>query len=169
MNGQRPAWREPMVWLIAILPLFALAGGIAMIYVAGGSGGNDAVADPVKRTAQVQVADLGPDAQARRLGLSAIVRIDRNLVEVLPVTGTFDRTATLRIAFQHPVRAAADRSLLLRPSALGWRSAAAIEGGHDWNVELSAQDGRWRLQGRLPKRQRAAHLKPALPGEAETP
>jgi len=169
MNGQRPAWREPMVWLIAILPLFALAGGIAMIYVAGGSGGGDAVADPVKRTAQVQVSDLGPDAQARRLGLSAIVRVDRNLVEVLPVTGAFDRAAKLRIAFQHPVRAAADRSLLLQPSALGWRSAATLEDGHDWNLELTSQDGRWRLYGRLPKRQKAAHLKPALPSEAATP
>ena len=52
------------------------------------------VADP----AQVQAADLGPDALAQERKLSAIVRIDAELgiVEVLPVSGDFDRSAPLR-------------------------------------------------------------------------
>lgn len=166
---QRPPWREPMVWLVAALPLAAIVGGIAMIFVSAERGGTDVVSDPVARIAQVQTADLEPDATARRLRLSAIVRIDRDLVEVLPATGEFDRGMPLRIVLHHPIRAAADRSLRLLPTATGWRAAAAIDGEHGWNVELSAQDGRWRLLGQLPKRQRAAHLRPALTDDRETP
>jgi len=33
---------------------------------------------------------------------------------------------------------------------------------HDWKLQLSDADERWRLRGRLPKGQQAAHLEPAL-------
>jgi hypothetical protein len=164
MNDQRPAWREPMVWLVAALPLASIVAGLGLLFVAARSGSNDAVADRVQRTAQIQVADLGPDALAHRLELSAILRIDGDSIEVLPVSGPFRRDEALRIALHHPSMASADRDLLLAPSELGWRAPAAIPPAHDWNVELSPQDGSWRLQGRLPRGQRAAHLKSSITG-----
>ena len=75
---RRPAWREPMVWLVALIPLAAVVGTLWMVFVASDAPGtDDAVADPVRRTAQVQVADLGPDARAQALRLSAVVRSSR--------------------------------------------------------------------------------------------
>ncbi len=165
MDDHRPAWREPMVWLVAGLPLVSIVAGIALVVIASRSGDSDAVADPVTRTAQIQVADLGPDARAQQLRLTAIVRTDKNLIEVLPVSGEFKRDQPLRIALRHPTRAHSDRALVLQPSPLGWRAAVVIDGSHDWSVQLSPQDGHWRLLGRLPKGQRAAHLKPALTGK----
>lgn len=167
MNDKRPAWREPMVWLVVALPLVAVVAGLALLVIASRSGSTDAVADRVQRTAQIQVADLGPDARARQLRLSAILRIDDNLVEVLPVSGEFPREAPLRLALHHPARAGADRTLLLQPTELGWRAAASIDGRHDWNARLMPEDGGWRLQGRLPAGQRAAHLASALDGSQE--
>lgn len=152
-----------MVWLVAGLPLASVIASIALFVSASRSGGSDSIADPVRRTAQMQVADLGPDARAQQLRLTAIVRIDSHLIEVLPVTGSFQRAEPLRIALRHPSRASSDREIILQPGALGWREAVTIENAHDWNVQLSPRDGAWRLQGRLPKGQRAAHLKPALP------
>lgn len=169
MNTRRPAWREPMVWLVAGLPLASVVAGIALLITASRSGSTDAVADPVRRTAQIQVADLGPDARAQQLQLTAIVRTDANLIEVLPVTGEFKRDAPLRLALHHPTRAESDVALLLQPGEPGWRAAVAIDGTHDWNVRLSSQDGIWRLQGRLPRGQRAAHLQPALTGDPARP
>lgn len=151
-----------MVWLVAGLPLASIVAGLALLVIASRSGSTDAVADRVQRTAQVQVADLGPDARARQLRLTAILRTEGDLVEVLPVSGDFRRDAPLRLALHHPARAGADRTLLLQPTGLGWRAAATIEGRHDWNARLSAEDGAWRLQGRLPAGQRAAHLDSAL-------
>ena len=87
-----------MVWLVVALPLASVVAGIALLVIAARSGSNDAVADPVQRTAQIQVADLGSDALARQLRLTAILRTDANLVEVLPVTGEFQRDAPLRLA-----------------------------------------------------------------------
>lgn len=159
----RPAWREPMVWLVAGLPLASVIAGIALVVIASRSGGSDSIADPVRRTAQIQTADLGPDARARQLQLSAVVRIDdAGNVHLLPVSGQFRRDAPLRIALRHPARADLDRDLLLLPDETGWMATASIGVTHDWNVQLSPQDGQWRLQGRVPRGQRAAHLSPAL-------
>ena len=157
-------WRQPIVWLVIALPAAVVVAGIAMLIVAGRDGGSDTVTGEVRRTAQIQTADLGPDALARNEKLSAIVRIDaeHGMIEVLPVSGRFERDARLRLALQHPARASEDRILLLEPSTLGWRAQAQVEGGHDWKLQLGPEDARWRLQGRLPKDQQAAHLRPAL-------
>ena len=151
-----------MVWLVVALPLASVVAGIALLVIAARSGGTDAVADPVQRTAQIQVTDLGPDARARQLQLTAILRTDANLVEVLPVTGAFQRDAPLRLALHHPARADADRELLLQPTEQGWRAAATLDGSHDWNARVAPVGGAWRLQGRLPIGQRAAHLQSSL-------
>ena len=162
MSGQRPPWREPMLWLVAGLPVASVVAGFALLVIASRSGSSDVVADPVQRTAQIQVSDLGPDARARQLGLSVVLRTDVNLVEVLPVTGTFARDRPLRLTLHHPARADADQTLLLQPATLGWRAAARVHGGHDWNARISPEGGAWRLQGRLPMGQRAAHLQSSL-------
>ena len=151
-----------MVWLVVALPLASVVAGIALLVVAARSGGTDAVADPVQRTAQIQVTDLGPDALARQLRLTAILRTDTNLIEVLPVTGAFQRDAPLRLALHHPARADADRALLLQPTERGWSAVASVDGSHDWNARIAPEGGAWRLQGRLPMGQRAAHLQSSL-------
>lgn len=158
----RSAWREPMVWLVAALPIASVIAGVSLLVIAVRSGGADTVADPVQRTAQIQVSDLAPDERAQQLRLTAIVRVGTGLVEVLPVTGDFDHGAPLRIALHHPTLASADRELLLQPTELGWRGGIDLDTTHDWNLQVSAGDGRWRLRGRLPKGQLAAHLKPAV-------
>jgi len=160
-------WRQPVIWLVIALVAASVIGGITMIVIASNAGNDDAVADPVQRTAQVQTADLGPDAAARERKLSAIVRVDAELqlVEVLPVDGDFNPAAPLQLHLRHPVEAAEDVTLQLQPTELGWRTETEIAADHDWNVELGPADGSWRLQGRLPAGQQAAHLRPALPDQ----
>jgi uncharacterized protein len=160
---KRSAWREPMVWLVAAIPIAAVIATVALLVTASrSSGNNDPVADDVRRTAQVQVADLDPDARAQRLKLSAIVRIGKDLVEVLPVKGDFDRNAPLTLSLHHPSRAELDRTLELAPVPTGWRSDAKLDLSHDWNVQLVPAGRAWRLQGRWTARQQATYLHPAL-------
>ena len=161
-NKTRSPWREPMVWLIAALPLAAVVAGIWLLVVAVRNGGSDAVADPVHEAAQIQVTDLGPDERARQLQLTAIVRIGTGDVEVLPVTGDFDRSMPLHVALRHPMLASADREVVLQPYELGWRARIKLDASHDWNLQVTGDDGRWRLRGRLLKGQLAAHVKPAV-------
>jgi hypothetical protein len=160
---KRSAWREPMVWLIAPIQVAAVVATVALLVTASRSSGtDDSVADDVRRTAQVQVADLDPDARAQQLKLSAIVRIGKGVVEVLPVNGEFDRSTPLTLSLQHPSRAELDRTLELAPASTGWRSAAALALDHDWNVQLVPTGRAWRLQGRWNARQQATYLHPAL-------
>lgn len=162
-DEKRSPWREPVVWLVVALPAAAVVATVAMLVAASRSSGtSDPVAGDVRRTAQVQVADLDPDARAQRLGLSAVVRTGKGTVEVLPVAGEFDRQAPLALTLRHPSRAEQDVPLELQPSATGWQAGADLDLSHDWNVQLGPADGSWRLQGRWTARQQATYLRPAL-------
>jgi hypothetical protein len=162
MEPKRSPWREPMVWMLIALPLAAVVASVWLLVAALRSGGDDAIADPVQSTAQIQVSDLGPDMQARQRQLSAVLRVGAGFVEVLPVSGDFDRRAPLKLSLRHPAIAAADRALQLQPTPTGWRARIALDSGHDWKLQLAPTDGRWRILGRLPKGQQAAHLAPVL-------
>lgn len=162
MTGSRPPWREPMVWLITALPLAAVIAGIALVVIAVRSGGSDSVRDPVARTAQMQVGNLDPDERAQRLGMTAVLRVGAGVIEVVPVTGAFDRSAPVRLALSHPTRESADRTEELEPFELGWRTELDVADSHDWTLTVTDEAEQWRLRGRLSKGIRAAHLKPAV-------
>lgn len=151
-----------MLWLVVALPAAVVAAGIATLVIAIRAGGSDAIPDDVRRTAQIQVADLGADERAQALRLSAILRVDGGMIEVLPVGGTFARRQPLQLALRHPTRAAEDLELQLTPGGNGWVVAHGIDRGHDWRLELGPRDGNWRLRGRLPKEQHAVRLSPAF-------
>lgn len=159
----RPAWRNPMVWLVAGIPAASIVAGVGLVIVAMRQP-NDAIPDRVRRTAQIQVADLGADDRARRSGLRALLRAEDGIVEALPVAGGFDRARPLNVRLRHPAREAEDRVIALAPGEFGWRAQADVDLSHDWNVELAPADGSWRLQGRLPKGQHAVALQPSLQG-----
>lgn len=153
-----------MVWLVAAIPLASVVAVVALITVAGGPGATDDIADPVHRTAQVQVADLSADTRARTLGLKAQVDRDVHGLHVRLLSGSTGN-ARLRLALRHPTLAVRDRVLELAPDAQGWRTTVPVDLGHDWNLQLEPHDGRWRLQGRWQARTGQALLQPTV-GEA---
>lgn len=157
---------NPVLLLVLLLPVVAVVAGVSLVVIAT-RGGSDRVVDEVQQTRQIQTRDFSADETAQRERLSAIIRIDADsgVIEVLPVTGRFDADAPLRLRLLHPSRAAADLDLTLAPGGNGWRSDAHFDASHDWNLRLSGDDGRWRLQGRWQGGQLAAHLNPALAGD----
>ena len=159
----RPAWREPMVWLVVAIPLAAVVASTALLVSAARStGNNDAVTDQVRRTAQIQVEDLAPDLAARELQLAATVSVEGERISLQPDGGDFPRDAELHLSLQHPLRAEDDFELVLQPNANGWQATHALPLGHDWNLTLAPADGRWRLQGRPLHNMRKASLRPVL-------
>jgi len=153
-----------MVWLIVGLPAASVVAGLLLVATAVRSGGADEVTDEVRRTAQIQVSELGPDAQAKAMNLSAVLSLDDATAQVLPANGEFIRNQALLLTLSHPTDSTQDRQLTLEPTALGWRAQAEIGTANDWIAQLAPVDGRWRLRGRLKAGQRAAHLGPALVG-----
>jgi hypothetical protein len=169
---RRFSFGNPVMWLVVGLPVASIVAGVGLVVIAVRSGSTDAVIDTVQRTAQIQTTELGPDAQAHTLQLSAVLRVDARGkgLELLPVGGGFadgrvPRDQVLSLQLSHPTQASLDRTLQLRPSELGWRVDAELPLDHDWLVQLTPADASWRVRGRLTSGQQAVHLGPALSGD----
>ena len=181
-NKHRHPLREPMVWLVIALPLAAVIASIWLVVLSMRGGSIDAVADDVQRTGQIQTTDLGPDARAAELKLSAVLQSEGGMLRVFPASGEFRLGEPLQLKLLHPHEQDGDESLTLAPDDLGWHVEFAVDPSHDWNLQLSdgrinsdvdedndgdvggetKTNGSWRLRGRLPQGQHAAHLGPAL-------
>ncbi len=159
---RRHPLREPMVWLVIALPLAAVLGGIGMMVLSSRGGSIDSVSDDVQRTGQIQTTDLGPDERAAQLKLGAVLQSEEGVLRVFPAGGQFRRGEPLRLHILHPYEADADQVVAMQPDALGWQAEFALDASHDWNLQLGDEAGTWRLRGRLPRGQHAAHLGPAL-------
>jgi uncharacterized protein len=164
-------FRNPMVWLIVGLPAIVVVAGLGTLAIAIQSGGSDAIPDDVRRTAQIQTTELGPDQRASALKLSAVLSVHssetEHALELLPATGAFLDDATLRaqplrLLLQHPTKASEDRELRLLPTANGWRVEDALDNSHDWRVQVMPEGGAWRLRARLPAGQRGVLLAPSV-------
>jgi uncharacterized protein len=163
-------WRNPMLWLIVGLPATVIVAGFATLAIAIDAGGSDAIPDDVRRTAQIQTSELGPDERASTLKLSAVLSVREGVLEVLPASGPLlddssARRRPLRLLLQHPTLAAADREFKLTPTATGWRVDHRLDTDHDWRLQLLPEGTAWRLRARLPAGQRGVLLAPAV-GEA---
>lgn len=166
-STDKPMQRNPVLWLIVGLPALVIVAGLATLYIAISHGGSDAIPDEVRRTAQIQTAELGPDQRAAELKLSAVFSVQKDHLEVLPATGPLVddkamRAQPLRLLLAHPTDGAKDIELKLLPTAAGWRVDHALDAGHDWRIQVQPEGTAWRLHGRLPAGQRGVLLTPAL-------
>jgi hypothetical protein len=161
-SPKRSLWGIPVMWLVVGLPLLSIVAGVGLVVVAVRTGGTDVVRDEVQRVSQIQTTDLAADQAAAQRQLSALLRAEDGSIDVIAVSGDFARQQPLQLTLQHPTAASEDLVLALKPSATGWHAPHALDDSHDWVVQLSAEDGSWRLQGRLPRAQHAARLAPAL-------
>ena len=116
----RPFWKEPMVWLVWGLPLASVIAGLWLVVVAVRAGGADSVTDKVQRVSQIQTTDLGPDDNAAKRKLSAIVQVRTDHLEMIAVTGDFAGTSPLVLTLAHPTEAAKDVVLTLARDTAGW-------------------------------------------------
>jgi hypothetical protein len=159
--------RNPVLWLVVGLPAVVIVASLTTLYIAINAGGSDAIPDEVRRTAQIQTTELGPDERAATLKLSAVFSVREGHVEVLPASGALVddkalRGQPLRLLLQHPTLAAEDRELKLAPTEAGWRAEIALDPSHDWRIQLAPEGTAWRLRGRLPAGQRGVLLAPAV-------
>ncbi|MBL8298517.1 MAG: FixH family protein [Rhodanobacteraceae bacterium] len=151
-----------MLWLVAGLPLAAVAAGVTLIAVLAAGGKTDVLSPAVRRTAQVQVEDIRADETALRKGLGATLqrRMPGGGLD-LELRGDAGGEAPLRLRLLHPATAAYDSELQLeRIDAQHWRSAQTPASTHAWHVRVEPADGRWRLAGRLEPEAERIELEP---------
>lgn len=150
--------RNPVLWLVIGLPLFAIVVFASLAVFSSRLGGIDASPDEVQRTGRLQQTDMGPDHRAKELNLSAILREHEGELFLHRMTGAFPNEP-LNVELRHPMQAAQDIRTTLQPQSDGlWQVAQDVDFSHDWNVVLTPADGSWRLFGRLIHDQHAVRL-----------
>lgn len=165
-NDNRAWYREPMVWLMLALPAAAVVAGLSTVAIAVRASGNDAVPESVRRTAQIQIADLAADRQAAQRRLRAFVYVTRDTGAVrVSVTGNTVTDARLQLRFIHATDGSQDAHATLVRTGDAWLGRIDAPIDRAWAVVLSAEDDNWRLQGSLPPGQDRVLLEPALASE----
>ncbi len=167
-HARRHPLREPMLWLVIGLPAAAVVAGLLTLWIAIRAGGSDVIPEDVRRTAQIQMRDLGADQTARAAGLAFLLQRDAAGLRVLRLSGEAGQGA-LVLHLIHPSRASADRSVRFAAGDDARQARLVLPADHDWRLELLPADGRWRLVGRLPAGAVTARLQPALPATAAAP
>lgn len=152
--------RNPAAWLVIALPAATVVAGFLTLWLAASDSGVDASPDPVRRTAQIQVAAMEADQAAANAGLRARLTLDAQgtLLAVTPASGPM----APQLQLVHPIESEHDRALPLGPDPAGWRSREPWAGAEAWHVRLVAHDGSWRLVGRYRPGDTEVLLEPAV-------
>ena len=163
--SERPWYREPMLALVIGLPAAAVVAGFATLVLA--MRGEDDVGDQrVRRVAQSQTADLGPDGAAARLGLRATATVDADGSVTLRFEDSSPGAPALELSLRHATDPRRDRAARLERA--GDRAYAgrldAPEVAGDYNAELAPPGAPWRLVGRLEAGSGRLALAPAVGG-----
>ena len=154
-NAPRPAWREPIVWLMLAIPFGSVVAGVQTLRVAHADG-MDVEPDAVQRTAQAQVSDLVPDLRAATLHLHGAIRVDAQGRPVVAFAGA----GALSLRLVHPTRTDGDLQWT-RAADGAWSGPVVPQHARGrWVLEDASHD--WRLVGRWPSDTGVAALEPAV-------
>jgi len=143
----QPWYRQPLVWMLIVIPLSAVLGGISMIYLAVTTD-DGLVNDDYYRLGKEINLSLERDLEAKRLGLQAQFTIDTDKGIVLLTLNNNIQAGTLKLSLLHATRANHDQhiDLTLTPDGQHHGLVKKLIPGK-WYVQLHTQE--WRLSGEL--------------------
>ena len=142
----RPAWREPLVWLVVGIPAATVVAGAFTWWIAAQRADSNVADDYYKRGLAIN-RSLERESRAKVLGLRAELTLAGENDLRLRLTGGSTLPPTVTVVLTHPVRAEQDRRLSLDRQADGvYRIVAPQVGAGNWDVSIEAQD--WRVAGR---------------------
>lgn len=150
VNPSAGIWyREPLVWLVIVIPASAVIMGILMVSLAVISNDGLVVDDYYKKGLEIN-RSLERDLAAANYGLGGILRLDRDRRTIKATLrwgkGFNPPTKTLRLGLFHATRSGFDHELLLQRMTLDeYASATPKLLPGRWYLQIEAND--WRLTG----------------------
>ena len=139
-----PWYRDRWPWLIMSVPAISAILGIAMLVLAMSSYDGLVAEDYYKEGLAIN-AVLDKEAQAKRLGLSAEIRVVDGAVNVV-LQGAPAEPAALKLRLAHPTRAGEDLALRLsRTGAHTYTAAWPTLSEGRWHAMLEDEAGTWRM------------------------
>lgn len=149
MKKREASWyREPLVWLVILIPASSVVMGIAAWIIAARSFDGLVVDDYYRQGLEIN-RSLERDKAAARYGLGSTLRLDDAHAAVhatFTANPGFHLPALVHLGLFHGTRAGFDQAVTLRRTATGEYAGTlpALVPGH-WYLELRADD--WRLTG----------------------
>lgn len=145
-----PWYREPMMWLVMMIPASSVVMGAVMLGLAVSSYDGLVADDYYKQGLEIN-RSLARDEMAARHGLAAELApadAGEELRALLQSDEGFEYPETLHLRLFHATRSGLDRHILLRRTGLRTYAGRRpeLEPGH-WYVQLDS--GGWRLKGEL--------------------
>jgi hypothetical protein len=139
--------RNPVLWLVIVLPLLAVAGSVASLLLA--AGGSDA---PLPERYHWEGSQLDDDdarlAVAASRGISATLGVDAAAGQCRVVLqGAVP--AELRLTLTHATLAGLDQHVVLQRTGDAYTGRCAPLGQGHWWLELADADGSWLIRQRL--------------------
>ena len=145
MTMRKPA--NPVLWLVIVLPLLAIAGGLASLALAFVGGDRE-----LPRIYHWEGAGLDRDQQREALAtqrhISATIEFDY-VAQRCTIALRGAAPAALRLTVTHPTDSGADRAVSLeRHGPVYSAPCTALPAAHWW-LELADDQRQWLLRGRL--------------------
>ncbi|MBL1377309.1 FixH family protein [Zobellella iuensis] len=146
---QRPWYLQFWPWFLITLPMCAVVASLYTFHIAH-KGADSMVVDDYYKKGRAINQDLSELKEAERLGLVAELMLQDGLLS-LRLQGNHTEGEAVRVRFSHPTLADQDLERLLTSGGDGayrYRPERPLMEGQ-WNLQLEAFDGRWRIQRRI--------------------
>ena len=148
---QRTVWyREPFVWMLILIPLTAVIGGVATLILAVQSDDGLVVDDYYWRGKEINRVLSRDDAAATKaIKAELFFDFDRGVVSVeLRARDGVILPHTVQFALLHATRAGLDRTLELNRTPQGnYHGLVPVLASGRWYIQIEAED--WRLTGAM--------------------
>jgi uncharacterized protein len=148
-EDKRAWWQEPMVWLIMVLPLSAVLGGLTSVWIASKNADSLVTEGYTKQGFTVQQS-LEQDRVAARLGFTAHLQTVNGTVNVRLTHTRADAAlpSRLHLTLAHPTEASMDVTVVMLPAGSDlYQGAMPTLPAGVRHVMLEAREQGWRLQG----------------------
>ncbi len=148
------AWyRNPMVWLVILLPTTAVVASIITIFIAVNTEDSLVVDEYYKKGIEIN-QDISSDLLADQLGLSAFVDMNTQSGEIqltVKASAALQMSPELQFRLIHRTRTGLDQTTVLSrigdsQDYRGYLKPPVVEGR--WTIEVSSDHG-WRLRQNL--------------------
>lgn len=161
MTGGKPWYREFWLWFVMAPVIATVIGGFATLIIAGAPPA--LVVDDYGEIALVVERERERDQHAAALGLVAELQLGIGPNEgagavVVRLAGA--RPARVRLDLIHPTRDERDASVLLDHAGDAYRGVVRRPAGRLY-LQLTDDQGSWRLTGELGPTQQSTRLEPA--------
>lgn len=146
---QRPWWKEPMIWLVAGLPLVAVVASFASYFIAADK--PDTLVDAgYHKEGMAPGKDTSREQRAAALAIAGELEMG-NAISKLKLAGKLAVMPTsIQLHLIHPTQSAQDIHIQLQGNGQGEYSGSVPNidhGKRQWVIEPNDKD--WRLSGEL--------------------